>query len=176
MNKENIGTLFALITALVSGFSIVANKSFLISLDPTMFTAVRTFFVGIGFFLISFYKNRLSLNNFNKVSWKVLIPIGIVAGFGFLAFFNGLKLTTAGRAAFLHKLLPLFVTILAFVFLFESFISHTVFSIIIYALYMVFLVLNLSPIRTPKFAGKWFYVLVVYTVVMTAIYGWILWN
>ena len=68
------------------------------------------------------------------------------------------------------------VIILAFVFLFEGFINHTVFSIILYALLMVFLVLNLAPVRTPKFAGKWFYVLMVYTLVLTVIYGWILWN
>jgi len=68
------------------------------------------------------------------------------------------------------------VLILAFVFLFEGFINHTVFSIILYALLMVFLVLNLAPIRTPKFAGKWFYVLMVYTFVLTVIYGCILWN
>ena len=68
------------------------------------------------------------------------------------------------------------VIILAFVFLFEGFFNHTVFSIILYALWMVFLVLNLSPVRTPKFAGKWFYVLVVYTLVLTVIYGWMQWN
>ncbi|HGY11219.1 MAG TPA: CDP-alcohol phosphatidyltransferase, partial [Desulfobacterales bacterium] len=28
--------------------------------------------------------------------------------------------------------------------------------------------------RTPKFSGKWFYVLIVYTVVLTIIYCWIL--
>lgn len=68
------------------------------------------------------------------------------------------------------------VIILAFVFLFEGFINHTVFSIILYALLMVFLVLNLAPVRTPKFAGKWFYVLIIYTLVLTVIYGWIQWN
>ena len=67
------------------------------------------------------------------------------------------------------------VLILAFVFLFEGFINHTVFSIILYALLMVFLVLNLAPIRTPKFAGKWFYVLMVYTFVLTVIYSWMQW-
>jgi len=67
------------------------------------------------------------------------------------------------------------VLILAFVFLFEGFINHTVFSIILYALLMVFLLLNLAPIRTPKFAGKWFYVLMVYTFVLTVIYGWMQW-
>ncbi|MDL1968238.1 MAG: CDP-alcohol phosphatidyltransferase family protein [Deltaproteobacteria bacterium] len=68
------------------------------------------------------------------------------------------------------------VVILAFVFLFEGFINYTVFSIILYALLMVFPVLNLAPVRTPKFAGKWFYALIVYTLVLTVIYGWMQWN
>jgi CDP-diacylglycerol--serine O-phosphatidyltransferase len=65
------------------------------------------------------------------------------------------------------------VIILAFVFLFEGFIDHTIFSIILYVLLMVFLVFNLIPVRTPKFDGKWFYVLIVYTIVLTVVYGWI---
>jgi len=68
------------------------------------------------------------------------------------------------------------VIILAFVFLFEGFLDHTAFSIILYALLMVFLVLNLAPIRTPKFDGKLFYVLIVYTLILTVIYGWMLLN
>ena len=63
------------------------------------------------------------------------------------------------------------VIILAFVFLFEGFISHTVFSIILHALLMALLVLNIAPIRTPKFSEKWFYALIVYTMVLTVIYG-----
>jgi len=131
MNKENLGTLFAILTALVSGLAFVANKFFLVSLDPTLFTTLRTFFVGIGFFLISFFKNKSSFKNFNKVSWKILLSIGFVAGFAFLTFFNGLKLTTAGRAAFLHKLLPLFITILAFVFLREKIRRKQVYAMIV---------------------------------------------
>jgi phosphatidylserine synthase len=68
------------------------------------------------------------------------------------------------------------VIILAFIFLFEGFLDHTVFSIILYALLMVLLVFNLAPVRTPKFAGKWFYVLIVYTLVLTVVYGWMQWN
>jgi len=68
------------------------------------------------------------------------------------------------------------VIILAFVFLFQGFFDHTVFSIILYALLMVLLVFNLAPVRTPKFAGKWFYVLTVYALGLTAIYVWILWS
>ncbi|MCP4582408.1 MAG: CDP-alcohol phosphatidyltransferase [candidate division Zixibacteria bacterium] len=68
------------------------------------------------------------------------------------------------------------IIILAFVFLFEGFINHTVFSIILYVLLMVFPLFNLAPVRTPKFAGKWFYVLLVYTLALTIIYGWMQWN
>ncbi len=68
------------------------------------------------------------------------------------------------------------VIILAFVFLFEDFFSHPVFSVIIYTMLMVLSAYNLAPVRTPKFAGWWFYVLMVYTLGLTAIYGWILWS
>ncbi len=64
------------------------------------------------------------------------------------------------------------VIILSFVFLFEGYINHTIFSIILYALLMVFLMFNLASVRTPKFAKKWVYVLVVYTLVLTVIYSW----
>jgi len=66
------------------------------------------------------------------------------------------------------------VIILAFVFLFEGFINHTVFSVILYALLMALLIFNLAPVRTPKFSGKWFYVLIVYTLILTMIYGWMI--
>ncbi len=68
------------------------------------------------------------------------------------------------------------VIILAFVFLFEGFFSHAVFSVIVYTMLMVLSAFNLAPVRTPKFAGRWFYVLMVYTLGLTALYGWILWS
>ena len=68
------------------------------------------------------------------------------------------------------------VLILAFVFLFESFFSHSNFSILIYATLMILSALNLSSIPTPKFGGKWVYVLVAYVLVMTTVFGWILWS
>lgn len=66
------------------------------------------------------------------------------------------------------------VLILAFVFLFESFFSQSTFSILIYILLMLLSAFNLSSIPTPKFGGKWVYVLVVYVLVLTSIFGWIL--
>ena len=66
--------------------------------------------------------------------------------------------------------------ILAFAFLFEGFFSHSTFSIILYILLMSLVALNLSSIPTPKLAGKWVYVLTAYVLILTTIFGWILWN
>ena len=66
------------------------------------------------------------------------------------------------------------IIIIAFIFLFESFFNHTVFSVIIYVMFLGLAAFNLAPVRTPKFAGNWFYVLLVYTVALTIVYGWIL--
>ncbi|NQU86953.1 MAG: CDP-alcohol phosphatidyltransferase family protein [Mariniphaga sp.] len=68
------------------------------------------------------------------------------------------------------------VLILAFVFLFESFFTHSTFSIFLYVILMTLSAFNLSSIPTPKFGGKWVYVLVMYVLVLTSIFGWILYN
>lgn len=68
------------------------------------------------------------------------------------------------------------VLILAFVFLFENYTTPTVFSIIIYILMMLLSALNLSSIPTPKFGGRWVYALVIYVLVLTSFYGWLLWS
>jgi len=118
--NESFGTLLVLLTALISGFAIVANKFFVVSIDPLIFTALRAFFIGVLFLFISVYINR-GKAIFNKVSWKWLISIGVIGGgFAFWLFFSGLQLTTAGRAAFLHKTLPIYAGILAFIFLKEK--------------------------------------------------------
>lgn len=121
MNKEKYGTFFAIVAAIISGFSIPLNKMFIVNLDPSVFTAVRSLLIGIVFFLIASYKSKFNFKKFKKVSWKYLIAIAVVGGsFAFLLFFNGLSLTTSGRAAFLQKTMPLYITVLAFLFLKEK--------------------------------------------------------
>lgn len=68
------------------------------------------------------------------------------------------------------------VLILALAFLFESFFEHDTFSILIYVILMILSVFNLSSISTPKLGGKWVYVLFTYVLVLTSIFGWILYN
>ncbi|MCD4800657.1 MAG: CDP-alcohol phosphatidyltransferase, partial [Methanococcoides sp.] len=66
------------------------------------------------------------------------------------------------------------VLILAFVFLFNSFFSQPTFLVVIHALFMILAVFNVAPIRTPKFSGSWFSALLVYSLVLTVIYSWML--
>jgi len=66
--------------------------------------------------------------------------------------------------------------ILAFVFLFGGVFSQTIFSAILYITCVCIAAMNVTPIRTPKFTGRWFYVLTVCAMGLTAIYGWILWS
>lgn len=119
--REIKGTLLVLLTALISGIAIVVNRLFVVKIDPLIFTATRALFIGIIFFLISFYISKSRREKFNKTSWKYLISIGIIGGsIAFWLFFTGLKMTMAGRAAFLHKTLPIYAVILAFIFLKEK--------------------------------------------------------
>ena len=64
--------------------------------------------------------------------------------------------------------------ILVFIFLFESVFSQGIFSIILYMSGLGLAALNVSQIKTPKLSGNPInvYILAIYTVGMTGIYGW----
>ncbi len=120
MKRETKGTLLAVMTAIISGFAIPVNKIFVVGLDPTVFTAVRALIIGTIFFLLASWKSGLEYSRFRNVPWKYLLAIGIIGGgMAFLLYFTGLKFTTGGRAAFIHKTLPIYVTIFAYIFLKE---------------------------------------------------------
>lgn len=129
MDKETSGTIFAITAAIISGFSIPLNKIFVVNLDPLVFTALRSLVIGIAFFVISQLSRK---NSRTKASIKSLAFIAIVGGAAaFLLFFTGLKLTTAGRGAFLNKTLPLYAVLLAFIFLKEKISKKHFYSLLI---------------------------------------------
>jgi CDP-diacylglycerol--serine O-phosphatidyltransferase len=68
------------------------------------------------------------------------------------------------------------VLILAFLFLFESLFKHSTFSVGIYIILMILSALNISSIPTPKFGGKWVYMLLTYVITLTSIFAWMLYN
>ena len=77
MNKEVLGTFLALLTAIVSGIAIPANKVFVVGLDASVFTAVRAIVIGVIFLLLSFWtwkkygtkkKNKTTLHTNSSLS------------------------------------------------------------------------------------------------------------
>ena len=139
MNKEQLGTMFAIITAIISGIAIPANKLFIVKLDPLVFTSVRSLIIGSVFLLISLSRKEFSKKRI-KANWKSLLAIAAIGGaLAFYLYFSGLKLTTAGRAAFLHKTLPLYVALLAFIFLKEKIDKKLLTAIILMFLGTIFL-------------------------------------
>ena len=62
--------------------------------------------------------------------------------------------------------------ILTLVFLLNGLIDQTVFTSILYGVIIAIASLNVAPLKTPKFTGRWYYVLILYTIVITVIYGW----
>ncbi|MFH1802251.1 MAG: DMT family transporter [archaeon] len=132
MKKEGIGTLLAFLTAIISGFSIFANKFFIVGLDPLVFTAVRAIIIGFVFLVLSLVFNSWGKKENKKINWAYLLIIGIIGGgLAFFLFFSGLKITTGGRAAFLHKTLPFFVLILAYAFLREKIAKKQVWALVL---------------------------------------------
>ena len=121
MRKETRGIILAILAAVISGVSIPLNKLFLVKLDPFVFTAIRAVAIGIVFLVICLWQSRGKITKFKKVPWKYLIAIAVIGGAAaFLLFFVGLTMTTASRAAFLQKSMPIYVIIFAFIFLKEK--------------------------------------------------------
>ena len=134
MKKETKGTLLALLTALVSGIAIPLNKLFIVSIDPTVFAAVRAIIIGAIFFFIASYQSRFNYKEFKHVPFKYLIAIGVIGGgFAFLLLFCGLA-NDAGKhsGAFLHDgTLPIYTTLLAAVFLNERITRRMSYAMIV---------------------------------------------
>ncbi len=64
--------------------------------------------------------------------------------------------------------------ILVFIFILESFVSEGTFSVILYGSGLALASLNVSQIKTPKLSGnpRNVYILAIYTILITGIYGW----
>ncbi len=96
----------------------------------------------------------------------IIVAISVIR----LSYFNVFGLLD--ESTYMGMALDNNVIILVFVFLFNGLVSQTAFSVFIYILLMVMAALNVAPIRTPKFAGRWYYALMAYTVALSAIFVW----
>ncbi len=96
----------------------------------------------------------------------VILSTGVMR----LSYFNVFGL--ADRSTYTGLALDNNTIVLAFVFLFEGLVGRDTFTVILYATLMALAAMNVAPVRTPKLAGRWFYVLVAYILAMTAVFGW----
>jgi CDP-diacylglycerol--serine O-phosphatidyltransferase len=87
-----------------------------------------------------------------------------------LSYFNVFGLVD--KSTYLGLALDNNVLLLSLVFVFSPLMSSEAFSIVLYIMLMFLSVLNVAPIKTPKFAGKWYYALTGYTVVMSILFVW----
>ncbi|MBW1749968.1 MAG: CDP-alcohol phosphatidyltransferase family protein [Deltaproteobacteria bacterium] len=96
----------------------------------------------------------------------IIVATGVLR----LSYFNVFGLVD--KSTYMGLALDNNIIILVFAFLFNGLISHIAFSIFIYILLMMLAAMNVAPIKTPKFAGRWYYALIAYTVILSAIFGW----
>lgn len=96
----------------------------------------------------------------------IIVATGVLR----LSYFNVFGLVD--KSTYMGLALDNNIIILTYVFLFNGMVDQTIFSAALYFLLMALAALNVAPIRTPKFAGRWYYALMLYTLVLTAIYGW----
>lgn len=122
-NTLNKGIYLAFTTALISGFAVFFNKfSMSFWANSSVFTVAKNLVV--VFLLTSLllvFKKKRELKNLSKRQWARLVTIGLVGGSApFLLFFKGLSITSATNAAFIHKTLFVWVSLLAVLFLKEK--------------------------------------------------------
>jgi len=98
----------------------------------------------------------------------VIVSTGVIR----LSYFSVFGLVD--RSTYMGLALDNNAIILSIVFLLDGLITHDILVVILYATLMVLAILNVAPIRTPKLAGKWFYVVTFHVLAMTAIYGGLL--
>lgn len=115
--------LLALSAALISGLANFLNKFALAQFsNATIYTGLKNLLaVALLSLLILSPKFIKELRQLTWQQWCYLVLIGIIGGgLAFVLFFNGLKLTSAVNASFIHKTLFIWITILALPWLKEK--------------------------------------------------------
>lgn len=113
---SNRGILWALGTALVSGFSIYVNKFGVAQVQNAfVYTTLKNSLVVIAFVAaVGIVKGWQEIRSFSTRQWVGWLGLGIIGGgVPFLLFFQGLSMASAPSAALIHKTLFLWVALLA---------------------------------------------------------------
>src|SRR3989339_648720 len=122
MNKQTLGLILVLSTALISGFSIFINKFAVSASNPFILTFAKSIVVSaLLFAALLFFRDFGKLKLLSRIQWLKLSLVGLVGGStAFLIYFYALKNTSAINAGFIHKTLFIFAALFAFLFLKEK--------------------------------------------------------
>ncbi len=146
--NQNKGIFLIFLTAFISGLSIFINKFGVDFMNPYIFIGLKNSLVAflvIGLILIM--KDWKALLNLRKKEWFGLFGVGLLGGFiPFILFFKGLTMISAAQAGFIHKLMFIFVFVLASIFLKEKIKQVYLISGLLLLLGNLFL-LNLLPLE-----------------------------
>jgi bacterial/archaeal transporter family protein len=126
--------IFALLSAVFAALVTVLAKLGLKNVDPTLATTLRSFVMFIFLFLFSFATRKasgLSMAQFTKRDWLLIITAGIAGALSWLFYFLGLKIGNATYVAAIDKLSLVFIFILGLLFLGETFCWRSVAGITI---------------------------------------------
>jgi CDP-diacylglycerol--serine O-phosphatidyltransferase len=92
-----------------------------------------------------------------------------------LSYFNVFGL--AGKSSFQGLAIDNNGIFLVLIFVINSFVSASGFTVLLYITIVALAALNVAPVRTPKLSsGGWYYAIVLYTFAITALFGWQLLN
>ncbi len=118
MDKK--GLILVLSTALISGVSIFLNKYAVSGIDSSIFTFSKNIVVAAVLVSIMLLLKWGAFSSLKGKDWLMLSIIGLVGGsIPFLLFFRGLQMISGPMGSFIHKLMFLFVAVLAILFLKE---------------------------------------------------------
>src|SRR3990167_7268292 len=109
------GIIFAIITAVISGFSIFYNKLIIVKgIDPLIFNIIKN--GGVALILSCFLltiTERKKIFTLKPSQWKKLLAIGFIGGFlPFVLYFEGLKSVAPTNANLIHKTLFIWVAMM----------------------------------------------------------------
>src|SRR3989304_5359400 len=112
---ERKGIILVAATAIISGMAIFVSKLGLKDFDPVLFTWLRNTIVAVLLLgIIAGAGEGGALKKLVFRDWLRLGAIGLIGGsIPFLLFFQGLALTSAANASFLHKTMFVWAALLA---------------------------------------------------------------
>ena len=94
----------------------------------------------------------------------------VAAGVLRLSYFNVFGLV--GESTYEGLAIDNNAIVLVTLFVFDGLISAPVFTTLLYIVILALAILNVAPIKTPKFEGAWYYGITAYTLALTLVYGW----